>query len=228
MVTRYSQAVSTESGSPTTPERTRAPRRAPGEVRELLLESAKEMFSKHGYDYSSTKRIAERAGVAEALLFRHFGSKAQLFREAIVEPMVAVLQGYADQWAGYDHPHQAEQPVHDFVATFFDTLSDRRGSALALTAVSNYSDDIVEDADAPLADVLRAIEQVVIQEAARFGYQGLNTPITARVGVGSVLAAAVFRGWLFDRRIEGVTDDRIVGELQNMLIHGVRNRPASS
>ncbi|GAA5146390.1 hypothetical protein GCM10023321_05770 [Pseudonocardia eucalypti] len=207
-------------------ERARAPRRAPGEVRELLLESAKQMFSRHGYDYSSTKRIAERAGVAEALLFRHFGSKAQLFREAIVEPMVTTLQAYADQWSGYDRPHQVESPVHDFVKTFFGTLSDRRGSALALTAVSNYSTDIVTDAGAPLANVLTAIEKIVVQEAAQFGYSGLNPPITGRVGVGSVLAAAVFRSWLFDRIVPESTDDDLIAELQTMLIHGVRNRPA--
>lgn len=216
--------MSTETtGTPPT-EPARPARRAPGEVRELLLEAAKEMFSTHGYDYSSTKRIAERAGVAEALLFRHFGSKAQLFRAAIVEPMAAVLQQYSDQWSGYDRPHMVEHPVNEFIETFYGTLTDRRGSALALTAASNYSDDVVEDAGAPLADVLQAIERVVVQEAAAFGYEGLNPPVTARVGVGSVLAAAVFRNWLFAGKPEPGADRRMISELESLLIHGVRNR----
>ena len=205
----------------------RSVRRAPGEVRELLLEAAEEMFSSHGFDYSSTKRIAERAGVAEALLFRHFGSKAQLFRDAIVEPMVSVLRQYTNQWFGYDRPHVAERPVHEFVEMFFGTLSQRRGSALALTAASNYSSGVVEDAGAPLVDVLQAVESVVIQEAGRFGYAGLNPPITARVGVGSVLAAAVFRGWMFAPGGDP-SDGAVAGELETLLMHGVRNRPESS
>lgn len=183
------------------------------------------MFSQHGYDYSSTKRIAERAGVAEALLFRHFGSKAQLFREAIVDPMVAVLRDYSEQWSGYDDPHATEQPVREFVEKFYGALSRRRGSALALTAASNYSANVVEDAGAPLADVLQAVQQVVAQEADRFGYQGLNTPVTARVGVGSVLAAAVFRNWLFGPGVD-VSDEVATGELETLLVHGVRHRPA--
>ncbi len=204
----------------------RAPRRAPGEVRELVVDAARELFSSHGYPNTSTKRIAERAGVAEALLFRHFGSKAQLFREAVVAPLVAVLHEYADQWLAYEGPHDAEQPVQAFVQTFFGTLSDRRGFAMALTAASNYSNDVVTDAGAPLADVLRLIEAVMVQEADRFGYTGLTPSITARVGVGSVLATAVFRGWIFGTEAGEIQDGRITSELETLLLYGVRGRAA--
>jgi AcrR family transcriptional regulator len=205
--------------------RPRASRRAPGEVRELVLESARELFSSHGYPSTSTKRIAERAGVAEALLFRHFGSKAQLFREAVVDPLVRVLHDYADQWLSYEGPHEARQPVRSFIDTFFGALSDRRGFAMALTAASNYFDDVVEDAGAALADVLRAIEMVLVQEARTFGYERLNPPVTARVGMGSVLGSAVFRGWVFGTA-PSISDERITTELEQMMIHGVRGRPA--
>ncbi|MGQ0480457.1 MAG: TetR/AcrR family transcriptional regulator [Pseudonocardia sp.] len=206
--------------------RSRIPRRAPGEVRELVLGAARELFAQHGYPGTSTKRIAERAGVAEALLFRHFGSKAQLFRESVVDPLIGSLQGYADRWLSYQGPHEAPQPVRSFVDTFFGALSDKRGFAMALTAASNYFDDVVQDAGAALADALRAIEQVVVQEAARFGYQGLNPPVTARVGMGSVLGAAVLRGWVFGSTGRTVSDERITAELEQLMIHGVRGRPA--
>jgi AcrR family transcriptional regulator len=205
-------------------EASRAARRAPGEVRALLLEAAEEMFSGHGYDYCSTKAIAERAGVAEALLFRHFGSKAGLFREAIVDPMVLAMREFFEQWSGYDDSHTAEDPVREFVETFYGALSRRRGSALALTAASNYSSDVVEDAGAPLADALQAVQQIVAQEAERFGYEGLNVPITVRVGVGSVLAASVFRNWLFGHGAD-VSDENVIRDLEALMAHGVRNRP---
>ncbi|MDT7556495.1 MAG: hypothetical protein QOI68_965, partial [Pseudonocardiales bacterium] len=37
------------------PERVRAARRAPGEVRELVLDASRELFSSHGYSNTSTK-----------------------------------------------------------------------------------------------------------------------------------------------------------------------------
>jgi AcrR family transcriptional regulator len=46
--------------------------------REQLLDVAEALFVKHGYGGTSTKRIAQVAGVAEALVFHHFGSKDAL------------------------------------------------------------------------------------------------------------------------------------------------------
>jgi AcrR family transcriptional regulator len=207
-------------------ERPRVPRRAPGEVRELVLEAARELFSSHGYPTTSTKRIAERAGVAEALLFRHFGSKAQLFREAVVDPLVVILEGYAERWLTYDDPHEPRQPVRSFVDTFFGALSDQRGFAMALTAAANYLDDVVDEAGAALTETVLAIERVVAREADRFGYEGLNPPVTARVGMGSVLAAAVFRGWVFGAGGSTISDEQITAELEQLMMHGVRGRAA--
>lgn len=46
--------------------------------REQLLDVAEALFVKHGYAGTSTKRIAQGAGVAEALVFHHFGTKDAL------------------------------------------------------------------------------------------------------------------------------------------------------
>lgn len=51
-------------------------------TRQKLCEAAIELFSKEGYDSVTTKKIAEIAGVSEMTLFRHFGSKNNLFQDA--------------------------------------------------------------------------------------------------------------------------------------------------
>ena len=38
------------------------------------------MFAERGYSLTSTRAVAERAGVSEGLIFHHFGSKAGLLR----------------------------------------------------------------------------------------------------------------------------------------------------
>lgn len=48
-----------------------------------ILEAALEEFTKKGYKGAITRAIAERAGVNEVTLFRHFGSKAELLRAAV-------------------------------------------------------------------------------------------------------------------------------------------------
>ncbi|WP_023591365.1 TetR/AcrR family transcriptional regulator [Streptomyces thermolilacinus] len=61
------------------------PRRARGggPTRERLLAAASELFAERGYERATVRDIAARAGVNQALLFRHFGSKRALFGEAV-------------------------------------------------------------------------------------------------------------------------------------------------
>ena len=51
-------------------------------TRSRVMKAALEEFTLCGYKGTSTKRIAERAGVNEVTIFRHFGSKLELFRAA--------------------------------------------------------------------------------------------------------------------------------------------------
>lgn len=49
------------------------------ERRIQLLQIAKELFSERGFENTTAKEIAEAAGVTEAIVFRHFGSKQDLY-----------------------------------------------------------------------------------------------------------------------------------------------------
>ncbi|MEU2184887.1 TetR family transcriptional regulator [Streptomyces thermolilacinus] len=48
-----------------------------------MLAAASELFAERGYERATVRDIAARAGVNQALLFRHFGSKRALFGEAV-------------------------------------------------------------------------------------------------------------------------------------------------
>ena len=60
-------------------------RRTTAEVRAAITEAALTLFAERGYGGTSTRDITTRAGVAEPLLFRHFGSKSNLFEQAVIE-----------------------------------------------------------------------------------------------------------------------------------------------
>jgi AcrR family transcriptional regulator len=49
------------------------------DTRDRILDSALELMSARGYDGTTTQAIATGAGVNEVTLFRHFGSKRNLF-----------------------------------------------------------------------------------------------------------------------------------------------------
>jgi AcrR family transcriptional regulator len=52
-------------------------------MKDQLLEAALQVYAESGYHGATTRRIAAAAGVNEITLFRHFGSKDVLLREAL-------------------------------------------------------------------------------------------------------------------------------------------------
>ena len=56
-------------------------------TREAILKSARKAFAAHGYDGAGVREIAANAGVTAMLVNRYFGSKEQLFAEAIDDAM---------------------------------------------------------------------------------------------------------------------------------------------
>ena len=68
--------------------RPRAQRLAAVDRRRTILDAARQSFGDVGDMAGTTMRtIAERAGISEGVIYRHFESKDQLFYEAVVEPL---------------------------------------------------------------------------------------------------------------------------------------------
>jgi len=82
--------------------RLKAPQR-----KEQLLATATRVFAKHGYDATTTAAIAKAAKVTEPILYRHFGSKQELFVAITREVSQQTLSSWHKQIASINNP--AEQ-----------------------------------------------------------------------------------------------------------------------
>jgi AcrR family transcriptional regulator len=54
-----------------------------GARRVEIVDAAKPLFARNGFAGTTTRQIAQAAGVSEALVFQHFPSKAALYREIL-------------------------------------------------------------------------------------------------------------------------------------------------
>ncbi|ASU77929.1 TetR/AcrR family transcriptional regulator [Actinopolyspora erythraea] len=68
-------------------------RRDPAATRTALLRAAGELFAERGFDQTTVREVASRAEVNQALLFRYFGSKQELFAEVLSHNSEALLDG---------------------------------------------------------------------------------------------------------------------------------------
>jgi AcrR family transcriptional regulator len=69
-----------------------------------LLAHAKQLFVTHGYQATTTEKIAQAAGITEPVLYRHFESKKALFLEVLGEIRQATLSRWHAETAHVTDP----------------------------------------------------------------------------------------------------------------------------
>ena len=57
----------------------------------MIVAAAQTVFLDEGFSGARTRAIAERAGITEAVLYRHFASKEEIFEAAVLGPLDALL-----------------------------------------------------------------------------------------------------------------------------------------
>lgn len=80
---------------------------AAGDRRQQILEVAVRLFSQRGFRGTTTKEIAQAAGVNEAIIFRHFATKSDLYaamidRKACTEEIQAMQRSFDETTEGED------------------------------------------------------------------------------------------------------------------------------
>jgi AcrR family transcriptional regulator len=200
-------------------------RRSSDEIQALILSAARELFAARGYSGTSTRDLADRAGVAESVLYRKYNTKAALFEEAVAQPFRELLEAYATRWEKRAaHERRPEVLARDYVESLFDFLTSHRELGLALVNVYSFESEIAEQIGSVLSSALDRIERIGWQQAEDLDLPGLDIGVTIRVVAGMVFSQALFKGLFFPDRPR-VSKARIVDEMVNVMIYGETGRP---
>lgn len=199
-------------------------RRPPGEARRLLLDAARELFARKDYRSTTTREIAESAGVTEYLLFRHFGSKAGLFREALVLPFTDIVDEFAETWRAIDHENTVEDELaRHFVERVYDVVVEHRGLLLTLVAAEAFSEE--EIAEAGIADIRRALGvlgQISVEGMQLRGMHSSQPALPAHSTMAMIVGMVALRSSFFGTKPP--SRDVIVDELVQATLHGFLHR----
>jgi AcrR family transcriptional regulator len=207
----------------TTPPR--ATRRSPGKARERLIISARELFAANGYAGTSTRQIAQHAGVHESLFYRHFRTKANLFDAAVVEPIREFVTRYVDEWANHKKPTvPAELPSAEFIAGLYDVARQHRTLLMALLSAHAFHDEAFNGdraTSAPLTDVIVRLRDFVADTAEQNGFTWLDPSLAIRYTVDYVIAVAVIDELLFPSQGRRQGREETIRELVGFVLHGL-------
>ncbi len=172
---------------------------ARGQARERLLAAATALFAERGYDRTTTRDLAEHAGVDAALIARYFGTKAGLYLAALREEL------------GDGPPPDLLAP--DRMASLLGRL-DARGPGPVFRAAVQAHDDA--EVQAAARDALHA--RLVDPLRIRFENAGLDRP-----QLRAELVAAAFAGVALGRtsgafeELAGSPAEKLVELLSDLL-----------
>lgn len=201
-----------------------ATRRPRGEPRRLLLDAARTLFARQDYRSTTTREIAEAAGVTEHLLFRNFGSKAALFREALVLPFTSFVDEFGQAFRQLvPEETDEEQLTRNFVEHLYDIFAGHRGLVVTLLTADGLSGD--EMADAGIADISRAFEVLgeISAEGMRLrGIRSEHPTLAAYSTVAMVAGMVAMRSTLFGA--EQPSREAIIEELTQASLHSFVDR----
>ena len=185
----------------------RRARRSSEEIRTLLIGAALACFAEQGYNGATTKEIARRADVDEAVLFRAFGSKRKLFEAAVVHPFDAFIARYTRRWGDAAAPVGTPGEVlRQFVEELYDLVRDHR----ALFAAMAGGDHLLRGVQ-PALDRLEDVGRLI----ARTYDLDFDAHIAVRVAATTVVAVAMVADDLFAPDVER---QRILDEVVRMLV----------
>lgn len=171
-------------------------RRLTAEARKKsILEAAREAFTETGDANGTTIRvIAERGGISEGVIYRHFESKDQLFFEAVVEPLREAIDSLvaATEIVDRDEPLTAERQLATMQGLYrrligtLEELLPLLGLVLfgdPATAERFYRESFAAAMDR-LGAAWKAVED-------RYGFEFESPEISARAVMGIALVAAL-------------------------------------
>ena len=211
---------------------TRATRRSSEEVRGLLIEAAGELFGENGFSGVTTRQIAERAGVSEAILWRQFRTKAALFNVAVTEPIVQFLSDFVERYRAYADRLEEREPLQPpehgarmFYGSLYDLFRAEKSLIMTLLAARAFDPEILEAHGAgtePLAEIYNAVSEFSGRVLERYGIT-IDMNLIVRLSIGMILAAAVLDESVFPDGPSKSRDD-VVNEVVRLVFHGVMHQ----
>lgn len=197
-----------------------------GQGRRLLLEAARELFATKRYVEVSTKEIAERAGVTEPILFRHFGTKHALFEEVAFEPFAEFLNAFIEDWE--NRPRGARDILdecRDLYRGFYTVLADNRQLVRGLIAAETMQPGAGEDSAPPLGRILKRFEKLTIWERRIHDLRPFDPTILSHLMFGMVFSVAIHGSWMSS----GITGpapeiEAYIDEMATLTVYGLYDK----
>ncbi|MFN2291775.1 MAG: TetR/AcrR family transcriptional regulator [Anaerolineae bacterium] len=193
---------------------------ATDETRARLLEAAAQLFAERGYARTTTRDLAAAAGVNEVTLFRHFGSKKNLFAAAVEHYASPSLDAALEMRPGADY----RRNLMVMGRQVLDLLLERRDLMRLMLCEAEHFPEVGEALAQNPRRLRRALASYLQFEMERGEVRQLHPEAAAQAFWGMFFAYSVSLGLLVEQMSPELSTDEVVERFVDIFVLGTKIR----
>lgn len=198
------------------------PSSSESETRTRILTSALRLFSRQGYDGTTTRDLAEAANVAEGTLFRHFPNKKAILIEVATQGWVEILTDLLTELSGMESYKAVAQVMKHRMLHLHQNADMLRVCFMEAQFHPDLRDHIQTEVIAKMTDVAEAFFQTAMDQGI---YRSMNAKMVARVFLGMFAIAGFSQSTIMAPGAAAAEMQSMAEGLADIFLHGVLAHP---
>jgi AcrR family transcriptional regulator len=193
------------------------------DTRSKILSTARHLFARRGYDGTTTRELAENAGIAEGTLFRHFSNKKAILVEVATQGWVELLTDLLMELSEMANYEAIAQVIYKRMLHLGKNYEVMRICFMEVQFHSDLQEKIQKEVVAKMTDVAEAFFQTAIDRGV---YRPLNAKVVAQVFLGMFVIAGFSHDTLLQPEANHQEMRDMAEGLADIFLNGVLARPA--
>ena len=162
------------------------PPKSEEQTRTKILKAAQKLFARQGYDGTTTKDLAQGAGVAEGTIFRHFANKKAILIEVATQGWVDLLTDLLTELSEMANYQAVAQLMYRRMLNLRENADIMRVCFMEAQFHPELRDRIQSEVINKMTDVAEAFFQTAMDRGI---YRPMNPKIVAQVFLGMFVIA---------------------------------------
>jgi AcrR family transcriptional regulator len=201
---------------------TSQPQPTDSDTRTRILQAAQRLFAHQGYNSTTTRDLAQAAGVAEGTVFRHFGNKKTILVELATEGWVEILTDLLTELSEMGSYKAVAQVMRRRMLHLHKNGDLLRVCFLEAQFHPELRDRIQEEVIAKMTDVAEAFFETAMEKGI---YRPMNPRLVAHVFLGMFAVAGFSEKTILDEDSSPEALKQMAEGLADIFLNGVLVKP---
>ena len=186
------------------------------------MDAAIKVFSRKGFNGTTTREIAREAGIAEGTIFRHFKTKKDLFLSLMSPFVVQSLADTLEEVYGKDD----ETVLKAILRNRFEIINKNIDLVKLLIAESQFHPELRDRFVGKIVmEAAGLLEKYIVQKIEEGEYQDIEPAIAVRALAGMTGIFVLWREYLAGDKYIAFEEEIVIDTIADIYLNGIRKRP---